>query len=186
METRRRDARLRERRPAHAPAGHRELLGARPALAGGARLVLARGRRRPRARVQPPVGLGLRRLAGARVDDVVQRRHGLDRPELRPPLGGARARQDRRGLRRRGRLAPGAHVRRTLTGRRPPRRGPDAARRRAGRPRCDLPAHVPRGRDRLPRLRAPRRSAGAALLGLRGSGGRAEAAGLGSEGRDHG
>ena len=92
METRRRDARLRERRPAHAPAGHRELLGARPALAGGARLVLARGRRRPRARVQPAVGRGLRRLARARVDDVVQRRHGLDRPELRPPLGGARSR----------------------------------------------------------------------------------------------
>ena len=40
----------------------------------------------------PPVGVGLRRLARARVDDLVQRRDGVDRAQLRPPLGRARAR----------------------------------------------------------------------------------------------
>ena len=39
-----------------------------------------------------------------------------------------------------------------------------------GRPRRHLPAHVPRGRGRLARVRAPRRGPGAALLRLRRAG----------------
>ncbi len=46
-------------------------------------------------------------------------------------------------------------------------RRPRRARRRAGRPRGDLHADVPGGRDRVPRLRSHRRRAGADLLRLR-------------------
>ena len=60
-----------------------------------------------------------------------------------------------------------------------------AARRRAGRPRRDLPADVAGGGDRLARVRAHRRRPGADLLRLRGARGRAAAPGLRGEGRDH-
>ena len=185
MDTGRGDARPRERRPAAAKTRPRRLLGARPALAGRPRLVLARGRRGPRARVLPTVGVGLRRLARARVDDLVQWRDGVDRAQLRPPLGRARAGPRRSRVCRRGRLAPRAHLRGALTRRDPAGRGPRPARRRSRRPRRDLYADVPRGRRRLARMRAHRRRADAALLRLRGSRRAAAPARRRGEGGDH-
>ena len=66
---------------------------------------------------------GLRRLARAGVDDLVPRRQGLDRAQLRAPLGRAHARRARRGRPRRGRRAHAAHVRRALARGHASRRG---------------------------------------------------------------
>ena len=94
---------------------------------------------------------------------------GLDRPQLRAPLGGAPPGR-RRGRRpRRGRLAARADLRRALARRHAARRAARRARRRAGRPRRDLPADVAGGRDRLARDRAHRRDPGPGLLRLRGA-----------------
>ena len=93
--------------------------------------------------------------------------------------------RDRRGLRRRGRIAAGADLRRALARRHQAGRGARPPRRRAGRPGGDLPAHEPGGRGRLARLRPRRRGAGAALLRLRGARRRAAPARLRGEGRHH-
>ena len=95
-----------------------------------------------------------------------------------------RPRRRRRGLPGRGRRAARAHLR--ASSRDEVTRvaeGLVAPRRRAGRPRRDLHADVPRGRGRLARVRARGRDPGADLLRLRGAGGRAAAAGLRGEGR---
>ena len=75
-------------------------------------MVLAGGRRGPRARVRRALGAGRRPLPRARVGDVVRRRQAEHRLELRPPVAGAPA--DGGGLPRRGRRAPGADLRRAL------------------------------------------------------------------------
>ena len=84
----------------------RELGRAAAPLVAGARVVLAALHRGHGARVLDAVGAGRRRLARPAVGDLVRRLDGLDRPQLRPPLGRAPPGGDRRGRARRGRLAP--------------------------------------------------------------------------------
>ena len=144
--------------------------------------VLARGRRRSRDRVLAAVDAGARRLARARVVDVVRRRAAEPRLELRPPL--ARAPRRGRGLARRGRS------RSALTWPELSRQVTQVAEAlvelgvRRGGPGGDLPADVPRGRGGVARVCAHRRRAGARLLGLRGAGDRRAAGGLGRQGGD--
>ena len=78
------------------------------------------------------MGAGERRLAWARMDDLVRRRRGVDRAQLRAPLGRADAGGGRGGRARRGRLAAGAHVRRALARGDAARRGARPARRPPG------------------------------------------------------
>ena len=78
---------------------------------------------------------------------------GLDRPQLRPPLGRADARRARRRRARRGRLAAHAHLRRALArgdaARRGARRGSASSRATASRSSCRC-----RPRSRSPRTRS--------------------------------
>ena len=146
-------------------------------------MVLAGGRGGHGDRAVRALVRGRRPVPRPGVGDVVPRREAEHRLELRPPLA---ERSDGGRLPRRGRGTPRADVRPAL------RRGHAAggaagpARRRAGRPRCDLPADVAGGGDRLARVRAHRRRPGAGLLRLRGAGGRPAAGRLRGEGRDHG
>ena len=98
-----------------------------------------------------PWSRGRRPVARPRVGDLVRRREAEHRLELRPPLaqrpGGGR-------LPRRGRGAARADLRRALGRGHAARGAAGRARRRAGRPRRDLPADVARGR-RSPRTPAP-------------------------------
>ena len=148
-------------------------------------MVLAALHRGHGARVLVAVGAGRRRLARPAVGDVVRRLDRLDRPQLRPPVGGASPGGDRSRRARRGRLAAPADVRRVVPRRDAPRRTARRARRRAGRPRRDLPADVARRRGRVARDRARRRDPGPDLLRLRRARGRAAARGERGEGRDH-
>ena len=157
---------------------------AAPDLDRRARAVLARGRRRPRARVHAPVAPRARHLARDRVGDVVRRRAGERRAELRAPLGGSEAPRDGGRVPRRGRHAARAHVVRALTRDDAARRGTRRARRRAGRPRRDLHADVPGSCGRVARVRARRGRPGAGLLRVRRAGRAPAARGVGGEGRD--
>ena len=149
-------------------------------------MVLAGGDRGHGPRVLAALGRGRRPLARARVGDLVRGRQGEHRVELRAPLGGAPAGRGRVGRARRGRLAARADVRRALGRGDAPGGGARPARRARGRPRGDLPPDVPRGAGGVACLRAHRSGPGADLLRLRGARGRAAAAGLRGEGRDHG
>ena len=147
-----RGRRARERdaaRAARRAADWRELVRALRRRPG---LVLAARDRGHGARVLAPWTARLRRLARAGVDDVVPRRQGLDRAQLRPPLGRADARRARGGRPRRGRRAQRAHLRRALARGDAARGGARRLGVRAGRPRRDLPADVAGGR-RSPRTR---------------------------------
>ena len=132
------------------------------------------------------MGARSRRVARARVGDLVRRREAQPRLELRAPLGARRA--GRRGggrLAERGREARGAHLRGALGRGDALRRGTRGAGCRERRPRGAVPADVTAGRDRLARLRASRRGPGAGLLGLRSARDRVTARSLGGQGRRH-
>ena len=153
-----RGLRARERDAARAPGGRRRLARARRPLGRRPGVVLAARDRRHGARVLRAVDGRLRRLARARVDDLVPRREGLDRAQLRAPLGRAhaRTRSPRSACARTARASTltFAELSREVT------RLAEAlvaARRRAGRPRRALPADVARGGGRL--ARAARTSA---------------------------
>ena len=136
-------------------AGAADYARARAPLAGRPRVVLAALHRRPGARVLAAVGPGARRLARARVDDVVHRRQALHRPQLRASLGRPPARRDRGGRPRRGRLAPHAHLRRALARRHAARR---AARRRSASARATASRSSCRCRPRWPSPRTRSRT----------------------------
>ena len=120
-------------------------------------------------RVLAALGAGASTLARRRVGEVVRGRKAQHRVELRAPLGERRA----------GRAAAAVWLgedgtRRELTFAELSRRGRRGSPRRCvelgverRRSRRDLPADVARGRDRVARVRAPRRGAGADLLRLR-------------------
>ncbi len=155
-------------------------------LGRGARALLARSRRRPRARPGAALGRRARRLARDRVDDLVRGRAAEHRPGLRARVGGANARRGRGRLPYRGRRPRRVDVRRALRAGREARGGARRARRRRRRPRRDLHADGAGSRRRLARLRPHRGDPGADLLRLRSARRRAAATGLGREGRDHG
>ena len=111
-------------------------------------LVLAARDRRHRARVLAALG---RRCSTTRAAPSGRRGSSaatrLDRAQLRPPLGRARARRaSPRSASARTASRRDADVRRALARRDAARRAARRARRRAGRPRRDLPADVARGR----------------------------------------
>ena len=149
-------------------------------------MVLAARRRRSRARVLDAVGAGASTLSrgpewttwfvGGRVSIAHNCVHRWARatPDAVAAVGlgedGSAPRADLRRALARGDAAGG---------------GARRARRRAGRPRRDLPADVAGGGDRVARVRARRRDPGAGLLRLRRARGRAAAAGERGEGRDH-
>src|SRR4051794_13764126 len=135
--------RERKRHAARAAARRRALSRPPPHLDRGARALLARSRRGPGAGVLRAVDGRRRRLARARVGDVVRRRKAESRLELRAPLGRRRARGGRggrvAGRRRRARHADVARA----VGRGVP--APGGARggwERAPRPGRGLPARV--------------------------------------------
>ena len=169
-------------------AGVAELRRARAPLAGRAGVVLAALRSTTwGSSSRQPWERGARRLARARVDDLVRRRHASRSPHNCVHRWAERAPDARRGRRaRRGRLAARrsrfAELSRDVTRLAEQLVG---ARRRRRRPRRDLPADVAGGRGRLARDRAHRRRPGAGLLRLRRAGGRAAARGERGEGRDH-
>ena len=120
------------------------------------------------------------------MDDVVRRRPPQRRRGMRASLGAGA------GLRRGGRVAERgrwqvvAQLERALARDRAARRGTGVARHRRRRRGRHLPAHVSGGRDRVTRLRAPRRRAGADLLRLRRAGDRDAARRRQREGPRHG
>ena len=140
---------------ADAQARLRRLLGARSPLAGRPRLVLARGDRGHGARVLAALGRGRRPLARAGVGDLVRRREGEHRLELRASLGRAPAGRGRRRRARRGRRPARADVRGALARGDAPRRGARPARRRA---RATASRSSCRCRPRSPSRRTPART----------------------------
>src|SRR3954451_7396771 len=178
--------RERKRHAARAAAWRRAISRPPSHLDRGARAVLAGGLRGPRAGVLRAVDGRRRRLAWARMGDVVRRRKAESRLELRASLGGRRARGGGggrvAGRRRRARHADMAGA---LGRGVPPRRGTRVDRDRPGRRGRDLPADVAAGRDRLARVRPPWRCAGADLLWVRRAGDRSASRRRKGEGADH-
>ena len=126
-----------------------------PRLGRGARPLLARRRRRSRARAHAPLGPRARRLARDRVDDLVRGSAAERRDRLPPRLGGADARRSGGRLPGRGRRPARVDLRRALARDGPDRGGAAGARRRG---RATASRSTCRCRRRRPSPRTPART----------------------------
>ena len=157
-------------------------------------LHLRGGRARPRGLVGELGGearLGRALEPGARVEralgEVVRRRQAERLAQLPRPPRRRRARRPRRlSLGGRGRRAAHDHLRGPARDDEAVRQRAEGTRRRARRPRRDLPADGPRGRRGDARLRADRRAPFRRLRRLLGGGGQGPHQRLRGEGAGHG